>query len=78
MSVKNYNIDEEMRNIELLKMRFGESALQTCNIIVKDVKDSKRNDHIIQAKKGQNKYDVLSLEQLNCLVVSKGYWPINY
>lgn len=28
-------------------MRFGESALQTCNIIVKDVKDSKRNDTVI-------------------------------
>ena len=25
-------------------MRFGEMALQTCNIIVKDVKDSKRLD----------------------------------
>lgn len=44
MSAKDYNIDEEIRNIELLKLRFGESALQTCNIIIKDVKDSKKND----------------------------------
>jgi anaphase-promoting complex subunit 2 len=28
-------------------MRFGESPLQVCNIIVKDVKDSKRNDNVI-------------------------------
>jgi hypothetical protein len=38
-------------------MRFGESALQTCNIIVKDVKDSKRNDNVVHketiATKGQ-------------------------
>ena len=44
MSAKDYNIDEEIKNIQLLKMRFGEMALQTCNIIVKDVKDSKRLD----------------------------------
>lgn len=40
-----------MKNIELLKIRFGESALQTCNIIIKDVQDSKRNDGIIHSKK---------------------------
>ncbi len=47
MSAKDYNLDEEVRNIQLLKMRFGESALQTCNIILKDVKDSKKIDTIV-------------------------------
>lgn len=28
-------------------MRFGENALQSCNVIVKDVKDSKKNDNVI-------------------------------
>jgi hypothetical protein len=28
-------------------MRFGENALQMCNVIVKDVKDSKKNDNVI-------------------------------
>ena len=44
MSAREYNIEDEITNIERLKMRFGEAALQTCNIIVKDVKDSKRLD----------------------------------
>lgn len=44
MSAREYNIEDEIKNIERLKMRFGEAALQTCNIIVKDVKDSKRLD----------------------------------
>ena len=44
MSAKDYNINDEIKNIELLKIRFGEMALQTCNIIVKDVKDSQRLD----------------------------------
>lgn len=28
-------------------MRFGENALQNCNVIVKDVRDSKKNDTVI-------------------------------
>ena len=79
MSVKDYNISEEMRNIELLKMRFGESALQVCNIILKDVNDSRRNDGVVHNKKAPiNPKSPISLNELNCLSVSKGYWPINY
>lgn len=61
MSVKDFNIDEEVRNIELLKMRFGESALQVCDIIVKDVKDSKKNDAVIHQKKSQHRPGAISL-----------------
>jgi len=78
MSARDYSIDEEVRNIELLKMRFGESALQTCNIIVKDVKDSKRNDGVIHNSRLNFRTERLALKELNCLAVSKGYWPINY
>lgn len=68
-----------MKNIELLKMRFGESALQTCNIIIKDVQDSRRNDGVIHSRKSMNNPRApFSLNELNCLSVSKGYWPINY
>lgn len=59
-------------------MRFGESALQTCNIIVKDVKDSKRNDTVIHNTRLNFKTEELALKEFNCLAVSKGYWPINY
>lgn len=59
-------------------MRFGESALQTCNIIVKDVKDSKRNDGVIHNARPNFRSEELALKELNCLAVSKGYWPINY
>lgn len=36
------NIDEEIKNLELLKAKFGDNYLQNCQIIVKDIKDSKR------------------------------------
>ncbi len=47
MGTKDFNIDEEIKNIELLKLRCGDANLQICNIIVKDVKDSKRIDYLI-------------------------------
>lgn len=47
MGAKDYSIDEEVINLERLKQRFGEQALQACNIIVKDFKDSKRIDNLI-------------------------------
>lgn len=53
-------------------------ALQTCNIIVKDVKDSKKNDKEIHNIKPKIINGPIKLEQVNCLAVSKGYWPINY
>lgn len=28
-------------------MRFGENVLQNCNVIVKDVRDSRKNDTVI-------------------------------
>eukprot|EP01017_Pseudomicrothorax_dubius_P034038 TRINITY_DN461_c0_g1_i5.p1 TRINITY_DN461_c0_g1~~TRINITY_DN461_c0_g1_i5.p1 ORF type:complete len:816 (-),score=203.93 TRINITY_DN461_c0_g1_i5:80-2527(-) len=84
LSPKEYNIDEEIKNIELLKMRFGENNLQGCSIIVRDVKDSKRvnnnihqqfNKHpLVTSQKGQ----LVDFQNLNCIYVSKSYWPINY
>jgi hypothetical protein len=59
-------------------MKFGENALQMCNVIVKDVKDSKKNDTVIHKEKIMKGNSELSMEQMNCLAVSKGYWPINY
>jgi anaphase-promoting complex subunit 2 len=78
MSAKDYNIDEEIKNLEQLKIRFGESALQTCNIIVKDVKDSRRTDNLIHKEPKTVTTELLSPDNLHCLEVSKGYWPINY
>lgn len=37
----------KIRTIELLKIRFGETALQICDVMLKDMADSKRiNDHV--------------------------------
>lgn len=43
----DFNPEKEIRNLELLKLRFGESLLHTCEVMLKDISDSKRiNLHI--------------------------------
>lgn len=34
----------QTRNVEILKLRFGEAALQLCDVMLKDVADSRRID----------------------------------
>lgn len=82
---KEYNIEEEIKNIELLKARFGENDLHSCDILVKDVKESKRIDQNIHNNFDKSMLvtfrpaqDSLSFEKLHPLFSSKGYWPINY
>lgn len=65
MGTRNFDIDEEIKNLELLKLRCGDSSLQTCNIIVKDVKDSKRIDNLIH---GYKKSIIPEAEQKNPLL----------
>ncbi|KAG7267938.1 hypothetical protein CRUP_017004 [Coryphaenoides rupestris] len=38
----NYNTAREIRNVELLKLRFGESHMHYCEVMLKDVADSRR------------------------------------
>ncbi|KAK4131765.1 hypothetical protein BT67DRAFT_387350 [Trichocladium antarcticum] len=39
--------DQELRVLDLLKRRFGEPALQNCDVMIKDVQDSRRVDAAI-------------------------------
>lgn len=40
--------DQEISILELLKLRFGDSALQVCQVMLRDVLDSKRVDSVIR------------------------------
>ncbi|GAB1311397.1 hypothetical protein MFIFM68171_01607 [Madurella fahalii] len=44
--------DQELRVLELLKRRFGEAALQNCDVMIKDVQDSRRLDTAIYRARG--------------------------
>ncbi|RZF40821.1 hypothetical protein LSTR_LSTR003331 [Laodelphax striatellus] len=47
LSQFHYNTEKEIRYLELLKLRFGDSQLHYCEVMLKDVYDSKRiNAHL--------------------------------
>lgn len=46
----DFTPEKEIRNLELLKLRFGENLLHSCQVMLKDISDSKRiNTHIQSA-----------------------------
>ncbi|XP_071820254.1 anaphase-promoting complex subunit 2-like [Apostichopus japonicus] len=51
----NFDTDREVRNLELLKLRFGESQLHHCEVMLKDVADSRRCNANIKSAKGGKK-----------------------
>ncbi|GJD12094.1 Anaphase-promoting complex subunit 2 [Galdieria sulphuraria] len=43
-------LDKETRNVELLKLRFGEGSLHSCDIMLRDLRESRRLLTIIRSK----------------------------
>ena len=41
LSGKDYDINQEIKNVEMLKQWFGESSLHMCDVMLKDITDSK-------------------------------------
>ncbi len=66
---KSNQVEEEVKNIELLKQRFGQNKLNNCMILVKDVKDSGKLSARI------NQQAQLPFE-FNVLILSRDYWPV--
>ncbi|CAN0165860.1 unnamed protein product, partial [Ectocarpus fasciculatus] len=44
----SYDTDKEVQNLELLKLRFGETSMHHCEIMVRDVEESKRVNANVQ------------------------------
>ncbi|XP_045776606.1 anaphase-promoting complex subunit 2 [Maniola jurtina] len=67
------NTEKEIRYLELLKLRFGESQLHFCEVMLKDVSDSKRINALIQQDKNfeslNNKF------ASNAMILSAQFWP---
>lgn len=77
----NFNTDEEVHNLELLMLRFGESSLRQCEIMVKDIGDSKRicnNIHSAMRISKQGGFDSNSDENdtvVDAAIISHIFWP---
>ncbi|TFK95789.1 ubiquitin-protein ligase [Pterulicium gracile] len=59
-------VERERRNIEILKIRFGEAALQVCEVMLRDMTDSKRIDQHVQTQKPSIVHPT---------IISKQFWP---
>jgi len=71
-----YNTERETQNLELLKTRFGDAALTHCEVMLQDIKDSKRiNSNVQQKEKDSQQSDGVGLGQMHPLVLSQHYWP---
>lgn len=64
------DMEKEIRYLELLKLRFGDSQLHYCEVVLKDVQDSKRiNQHIKQDS------SYVENASLSAMIVSAQFWP---
>lgn len=73
LSQLNYQTDRESRQLELLKRRFGEHQLHHCEVMIKDMCDSRRIDASIQLDKT---YDAEHASfATSALILSAQFWP---
>ncbi|KAJ4972980.1 hypothetical protein NE237_006154 [Protea cynaroides] len=77
----DYDIDSEIRTLELLKIHFGESSMQRCEIMLNDLIDSKRTNSnikatITQLQRGIEQVETgVSLDLLDATIISSNFWP---
>jgi len=68
LSNTTFDTDQEVQNLELLKLRFGESSCHYCEIMLKDIYDSRRiNKTIHETIRDDNR--------VNVAIISDHFWP---
>ncbi|KAG1446675.1 hypothetical protein G6F56_009497 [Rhizopus delemar] len=65
---KEYDVDAEILSLEVLKLNFPPDTFAHCDIMLKDISDSKRTDKAIH---GNIEID----PTLHPIIISKKYWP---
>ncbi|XP_076900275.1 anaphase-promoting complex subunit 2-like isoform X1 [Bidens hawaiensis] len=80
----DYDIDTEIRTLELLKIHFGESSMQKCEIMLNDLIDSKRTNTNVKATINKSSQTALfpiysdnelSFDILDASIISSNFWP---
>ncbi|XP_014494749.1 anaphase-promoting complex subunit 2 [Vigna radiata var. radiata] len=82
LNKSDYDIDSEIRTLELLKIHFGESSLQKCEIMLNDLIGSKRTNSNIKAtinQLPQTSVEVgdsaISMDVISATIISSNFWP---
>ncbi|KAK9907618.1 hypothetical protein WJX75_007065 [Coccomyxa subellipsoidea] len=77
----DYDCDREIRTLELLKLRFGEANLHNCEVMLKDVADSKRVNGNIRNMPRQamsplrRQHPEAPLTTTSATIISALFWP---
>ncbi|PGH18973.1 hypothetical protein AJ79_00006 [Helicocarpus griseus UAMH5409] len=74
------NYDLEVSLLELLKLRFGDSTLQACQVMLRDVQSSERVDSSIRADqklegKDKSLQTAENAPELHAKILSRLFWP---
>ncbi|KAK7251905.1 hypothetical protein RIF29_35508 [Crotalaria pallida] len=79
LNKSDYDIDSEIRTLELLKIHFGESSLQKCEIMLNDLIGSKRINTNIKATISQASQtsgeNAISMDMISATIMSSNFWP---
>ncbi|GJN89751.1 hypothetical protein Rhopal_002740-T1 [Rhodotorula paludigena] len=67
LAIRDYALEKEVQNLEVLKSRFGEQALQGCEVMLKDLQDSRKIDEDVHRQ--------MPNVPLHATVVSRLFWP---
>jgi len=79
LSGADSSFEGELRNLELLKLRFGDVSLHHCDVMLRDMKESERIHTMVQNEmmKVENKGDsIFRPDALSVAIISKEFWPI--
>ncbi|KAL4803782.1 hypothetical protein BDV18DRAFT_39402 [Aspergillus unguis] len=72
---KRAEFDQEMSVLELLKLRFGDNALQACEVMLRDIFDSRRVDTVVRNDQGMSNATEEDNPELHAKVLSHFFWP---
>ncbi|KAG9006075.1 hypothetical protein FRB90_010080 [Tulasnella sp. 427] len=76
LEIKDQNYDAEIRNLEILKLRFGDVALQGCDVMMKDITDSRRSDtQIHNLRLSQGGLAFQNPLPMHTTIISRLFWP---
>lgn len=70
----DYDTDKELHTLELLKLRFGEMSMRQCEIMIKDIDNSKRTNHSIHSTLQANQPKATPVA-VDAAIVSHIFWP---
>ncbi|KAI2628318.1 Cullin family protein [Xylaria nigripes] len=69
------SFDQEIGVLDLLKKRFGESSLQACDVMIKDIQDSQRLDSAIHRSVSNQPEKASLVRDIHARILSRLYWP---